>query len=125
MPFLAFSNTNINFAWKELTWRSYTILKALLTTRQVKVIDQKEFAVVTLDPEKKAFVVHVAFFSLGSRINPAWEAQIGALNSEKVVVPPEYSDYADVFSKAFAMELLEHTNINDHPINPVDNKQLP
>ena len=32
MPFLTFSNTNIQFAEKELTWSSYTTEEALPTT---------------------------------------------------------------------------------------------
>ena len=39
MPFLIFSNADIQFAEKELTWRIYTTKKALTTTRQVEIID--------------------------------------------------------------------------------------
>ena len=80
-----------------------------------------------MDPDKEAFVVYVAFLSLGSRvvIHPTQEAQIAALNTKEVIIPPEYSDYADVFSKASAAGLPKHTSINDHPIDLVDDKQPP
>ena len=58
-------------------------------------------------------------------IYPAREAQITALNTEEVIVPPEDSDYADVFSESSAAELFKHTGINDHPIDLVDDKQPP
>ena len=34
MPFLTFSNTNIQFPDKKLTWRSYTTAEVLPTTKQ-------------------------------------------------------------------------------------------
>ena len=49
MPFLIFSNADIQFAEKELTWKTYTIKKALPTTHQVELIDKKEFAKAALD----------------------------------------------------------------------------
>ena len=57
--FFTLSNADIQFAEKELTWRSYTIAKALLTIKSIKLIDKKEFAKVTLDEKSKTFVVHV------------------------------------------------------------------
>ena len=66
MPFLTFSNADIQFAEKKLTWRTYTIEKALPTTCQVEIIDQKEFAKAALDENVEVFVVYISF--LGSRI---------------------------------------------------------
>lgn len=125
MLFLAFSNSNVSFALKKLTWRSYATLKALSITRRIKVINQKEFAIATLDPNKEVFVVHVVSLSLRFKvlIHRTWEAQIVALDTEKVIVQLKYSDYANVILEASAIELPEHTNINDHPIDLVDDKQ--
>ena len=39
MPFLTFSNADVQFAEKELTWRTYTIKEAFPTTRRVEIID--------------------------------------------------------------------------------------
>ena len=57
MPFLTLSNANIQFVEKELTWRSYTAIEALPTTKRVELIDKKEFAQAALDEESKTFVV--------------------------------------------------------------------
>ena len=82
MPFLALSNANIQFAEKELTWRSYTAAEALSTTKRVELIDKKEFAKAALDEESKTFVVHVAALKAplaGMAIHPSQAAQILAL----------------------------------------------
>ena len=39
MPFLTFNNTDIQFAEKELTWKTYTTKEALPTPRQVEIIN--------------------------------------------------------------------------------------
>ena len=41
MLFLTFSNANIQFAEKELTWRSYTTAEALSTIKWVELIDKE------------------------------------------------------------------------------------
>ena len=56
MLFLTLSNSNIQFAEKKLTWRSYTAKEALPTTRKVELIDKKEFAKAALNENIKAFV---------------------------------------------------------------------
>ena len=68
MPFLTFSNADIQFAEKELTWRTYTTEDALPTTRRVELIDKKEFAKAALDENIEVFVVHVSSLSLGSKM---------------------------------------------------------
>ena len=60
MSFLTLSNANIQFARKELTWRSYTTAEALLTTKQIELLDKKEFAKAALDEKSETFVLHVA-----------------------------------------------------------------
>ena len=49
MSFLTFSNADIQFAEKELTWRFYTTIKTLLTTKRIEFIDKKKFIKVALD----------------------------------------------------------------------------
>ena len=73
MPFLTFSNANIQFTQKKLTWRSYTTAEALPTTKQVEIINSKKFAKATLDEYVKAFVMHVIFL-LTMAIHPARKA---------------------------------------------------
>ena len=130
VPFLAFSNANIQFAEKELTWSSYTAAEALLITKRVELIDKKEFAKAALDEESETFVVHVAALEAplaGMAIYSSQAAQISALiqNKAPTKVPPEYADYADVFSFDLAMELPKNTGINEHTIELQDGKQLP
>ena len=82
MAFLTFSNANIYFAEKDLTRRSYTTAKTLLTTKQVKVIDKNEFAKPALDEKSKTFVVHKAALEpllVGMIIHLLQKVQISAL----------------------------------------------
>ena len=125
MPFLTLSNADIQFAEKELTWRTYTTKDALPTTQRVELIDKKEFAKAALDENIKAFVVHVSSLSLGSKmtIHRARKAQITLLLAEEVTVLAKYSDFADVFSKESAEVLPEYTKIIEHTIKLEDDKQ--
>ena len=66
MPFLTFSNADVQFAEKKLTCRTYTTKEALLTTRRIEIIDQKKFAKAALNENVEAFVVHIS--SLRSRM---------------------------------------------------------
>ena len=132
MLFLTLSNADIKFAKKELIWRFYNAAEALSTTKQVELINKKEFVKAVLDEESKTFVVHVAALEapLGSAemtIHPAWASQIVALTQDEAPtkVPPKYADYADVFSFDLAMELSENTGINKHAIKRQDGKQPP
>ena len=125
MPFLTFSNADVQSAEKELTWRTYTTKEALPATRRVKIIDQKEFAKAVLDENIEAFVVHVSFLELRMTIEPAREAQLALLLTEKVTVPVKFSDFADVFLEKSANVLPERTGANKHAIKLEEGKQPP
>ena len=58
--FLKISNADVAFGEETLTWKSYTINKALSITEQVQLVDPKEFIIPALDADNKTFVVHVA-----------------------------------------------------------------
>ena len=60
MLFLKISNANIAFGKGILTWKSYTTNKALPTTKQVQLVDPKEFVIAALDADSKIFVMHMA-----------------------------------------------------------------
>ncbi len=61
MPFLSFSNADVEFKeLGKLIWRSYTTVEALPTTSWVELIDKREFAKAALDGNSETFVVHVA-----------------------------------------------------------------
>lgn len=68
---------------------------------------------------KDAFIVHVAFLDLSSKISiyPAYKAQIILLMTKKVIIAIKYSDFAYDFLKKSAAKLLEHSHINKHSIN--------
>ena len=70
MSFFTFSNANVQFVEKELTWRTYTTAKALPTTKRVKLINKKEFAKAALDENSETFVVQIASLNLVPGIHP-------------------------------------------------------
>ncbi len=121
------SNADINFQARNLQWRSYTTGKVLPTTRRVELIGKKEFIAAAFDPKHEAFVVHVAALSVdsGDEVYPSRRTQIAHLkaNEAPTKVLREYVDFADVFSPKLAVELPEHTEINDYAIELVDDWQ--
>ncbi len=128
MPFLTMSNADIDFQARNLQWRSYTTRDVLPITRQVKLIGEKEFAIVVLDLDHEAFVVHIAALSvnLGDKVHPSRKAQIAHLKTDEALtkVPSKYANFADIFSPKLVVELPEHTRINNHAIELVDDQQL-
>lgn len=71
MLFLFFSNVDMKFAEKKLTWRMYSVNEALLTIKQVQFIDCKEFTIATLDLSKDVFVIYVTYLKAKILIHPA------------------------------------------------------
>ena len=108
----------------------YTIEEVFPLTKWVKPVGKKEFAAAALDPGHETFIVHIASLESPSQegdAHPSCRAQIAALvaNEAPTSIPTEYSDFADVFSPELASELPEHTGINDHAIELVDDRQPP
>ena len=60
MFFLKISNANMSFDKETLMWKFYITNKALLTTKQVQLVNPKEFIIAALDADSKTFVIHVA-----------------------------------------------------------------
>lgn len=77
-----------------------------------------------LDKNTNIFVIHVAVL-LATPIYLSREAQIGALlaNNTSTKVSAEYLDYINIFLLDITMKLPEHTCINNHAINLVEDKQ--
>ena len=111
MLFLIFNNADIQFAEKELTWKTYTTKKALLTIRWVEFIDWKEFAKTELDENIKAFLIYVSSLGLRITIYPVKKAQIAFVLAKKVTVLAEYLDFANVFLEKSVNVLLKQTNL--------------
>ena len=124
IPFLTISNANIQFTQQKLTWRSYTIAKALPTTKQIEIIDRKKFAKAALDEYIEAFVVYVTSL-LTMAIYLARKAQIASLVTKKVQILSEYSDFSDIFLEKKASILLEVTELNQYAIKLQEDYQPP
>ena len=125
MLFLAFSNADIQFTKKELTWKTYTIKEALPTTRQVQLINWKKFAKVALDENIKTFVVHDRSLESKKTIYLARKAQIGLVLAKEVTILAKYSDFANVFLEKLANILPEQIGVNEHAIKLEKGKQPP
>ena len=123
--FLTLSNADIQFAKKELTWRTYTTEYPLSTICQVELINKKKFAKVVLDENVEAFVVYIASLTSKITIHLGWKAQIALLLAKKVPVLAEYADFVNVFLKKSAKVLSERTGINEHVIELEEGKQPP
>ena len=51
----------MSFGEEIFMWKTYTTNKALLTTKQVQIVDKKNFIIAALDVDSDMFVIHVAF----------------------------------------------------------------
>ena len=127
MPFLTLSKADVRFVERGLVWRTYTAAEALSTTKRVKIIDKREFAVAALNADNETFVVHIAALAESTTmpIYSSRQAQVAMLTSEETGIHVEYCDFSNVLSSDSAAELSEYTGINDHPINLLDDKQPP
>ena len=120
MLFLTLSGANIDFLGWELWWRTYTTEEALSTIKCVELVDKKEFAAATRDPESETFVIYIASLSSDAPtssslfehdVHSSRRLQICGLIVKEALtkVSAEYLDYADVFSPDLASELPEYT----------------
>ena len=123
MLFLTFSNADVWFAKKKLTWRTYTIEEALPIICWIELINQKEFAKVLLDENIEAFMVHFSCLRSRMTIYLAKKAQLALLLVKKVTIPAKYSDFADVFLEESANVLPEQTEVNEYTIKLEKGKQ--
>ena len=125
--FLTFSKANIWFTKRKFVWKTYTTTEALSTIKRVEIINESKFAVVILNPHDKTFVMHVATSAKPTTmpIHPFSPAYVALLMSEETRILNKYFDISNIFSLKSAAELPEHIGINNHPINMLNNKQLP
>ena len=117
----------MDFAERKLTWKTYTIAKALPTIKRVYIIGPKEFAKMALDLEQEIFVIHVTILFNLIDVHSDQKVQIAVLITDKapITIPAEYSDFENMFSKKSAAVLSEHIEINNHTIDLEKDKQLP
>lgn len=62
---MTLNNRDVQFVKKELIWRLYTLTKTLPTTKQLEIIDKKEFAKAIIEQNIEIFVVYVTSLYLG------------------------------------------------------------
>ena len=136
ISFIKISNANIAFGQGTLTWKLYTTNETLPITKQVQLVDPKEFVIAALDVDSENFVMHVAIREREEMVvDPGRKAQIevqsgaqvGALlfDEAPTKVPVEYSDYSDVFLAENATELPKNIGMNEHVIELEEGKQPP
>ena len=125
MLLLTISKANIRFVEWKLVWRTYIAAKALPISKNMKIINNKEFAAVALKADNKTFVLYVAALQEPTTmpIHPSYQFQVTIVTSKKTRIPTKYANFSNVFSLDSGAKLLEHTGINDHLINLLDNKQ--
>ena len=82
---------------------------------------------MALNTDNETFVIYVVALGKPTTmpIQPFHQAHVALLTSEEIGIPAEYSDFSDIFPSDSVAELLKYTGINNHPINLLDNKQLP
>ena len=108
--------------------KSYTTNKALLTTKQVQLVNPEKFVTADLDADSKTFVVYMAIWKREKMlVHSGKKAQIGALLFDKAFteISAEYSNHSNVFLAQNGAELPENTVVNEHAIKLEKGKQLP
>ena len=100
----------------------------------MELINKLNFAKAALDKNFEKIVVYIvalrvpgATETVGMPIYPDWanQVQVATLQHDKALtkIPPEYNNYANVFSSDLAMELPGNTDINEHAIKLIEGKQ--
>lgn len=60
----SFFDMNIWFVDREIIWRKYTAIKALPTTKRVKLINENEFAAAELNVDSETFIIDLAVLDI-------------------------------------------------------------
>ena len=108
IPFLVDSNVGFQFDTESFTWRSYNAAETLPTTRRVELINKYDFIEAVLNKNSETFVVHItALEVLDTAIHPSWVPLPAVIYQYKALIkiPPEYNNYANVYSPNLAIEL--------------------
>lgn len=94
--------------------------------KQIELIRKKVFIVAILNLKNEAFTVYIASIDQNSDVYTSFKTQIVFLKANKIsiFVLSEYADFTDIFYKDLVAKLLKYPKINNHVINPIDNKHL-
>ena len=123
MPFLKSANPDINYSKGTFKWRNYDAKAALETTRRVELVEPKVWAKDVLKGAN-AFLMHVKPVDNISPTPSISEADNTSSTPPISGIPPEYADFADVFSESNAYILPEHGE-HDHAIDLIDETKAP
>lgn len=124
MFFLVLTKIKIYFADRELTQKTYTLDEALLTTKQIQIIDLKKLTTAVLIIEKEAFLIEIAYLESKTLIYLVYKAQIALRLAKKITIFKKYSDFSDIFFRKSVAILPDYLNINKYQIDPELSKQL-
>lgn len=110
MFFLILSNVKINFNYWKFSQKTYTIVEALPTTRQIELVGKKGFTTIAFNPENENFVVYVIYLTssdLDAKVYLFCYTQIVLLKVNEVptVILSEYANFKNIFFFNFATEL--------------------
>lgn len=88
-----------------------------------------EFPIAVFNLEDEILVFYVASLAISdaSKVDHFYKAPIVSLQVGEAskIIPPEYSYFADAFSRKWTTELPKYIWINDHTIDLVKNNQPP
>ncbi len=107
---------------------SYTTAEAIHTTSRVELIDNKEYAKVTIDENSETLVMYMSALDIAeSSTYPSKAVQIANMWWDRAPtnIPGKYLDYANVFSLELSINLPVNTSINEHTIKLIEGKQQP
>lgn len=123
--FFSFIKINILFTKCKFIWRIYKAVEALLKTKYIKIINQKEFAIVVQNENNKIFIVYIAALvrSIILPIYLLYKTYVTLLISMKNFAKD--SNFLDIFFSDSIAKLLKHIRIYKHYINLLNHKQLP
>ena len=71
MPFFILTNIEIDSMDCHIYWKIYVIVRILLITRQIQLIENKKFVAVALDLKNKVFTIHIACINQDLDIYPS------------------------------------------------------
>lgn len=125
MFFHFFNNVNLKFDTKKLIQRFYITLKALPTTKRVKIINKHKFILIILNKYFDTFVIYIAALEMLMAIYLNKTALIDDLQQDKAYtkITAEYENYADVFLSNLAIKLSKNTSTNNYAIELENKKQ--
>lgn len=86
--------------------------------KQVELNRKKEFIAITLNPQDKAFIVHITSTNRDLDAYISRRPLITSVKADKTHIPGpfEYIEFADIFFKDLTAELLEYIRANDYAI---------